>query len=165
MATMVEVQEVLGAVIKKPKLQEKVLERPPFRFLHDIVTEITNVTGFGAGLYSGVELDAKAIDGKEAKCDYLNKIIICTGFALNTTVDLNPGKVVAGKEPEKTWAWLVQLAKASTSGADFKACTQKTLASVGAGGGGGGESKTESAPAPVDAGESKVCSNSQDGKP
>lgn len=33
-------QETLGKVIKKPILTEKLLNRPPFRFLRDIFVEV-----------------------------------------------------------------------------------------------------------------------------
>lgn len=33
-------QESLGKIIKKPVLTDKLLSRPPFRFIHDICTAV-----------------------------------------------------------------------------------------------------------------------------
>lgn len=44
-------QEALGKVIRRPPLTEKLLSKPPFRYLHDIVTEV----GGGRGR-AGAEL-------------------------------------------------------------------------------------------------------------
>uniref|UniRef100_A0A3B4ASY7 TRAF3-interacting protein 1 N-terminal domain-containing protein n=1 Tax=Periophthalmus magnuspinnatus TaxID=409849 RepID=A0A3B4ASY7_9GOBI len=33
-------QENLGRVIRKPQLSDKYLNKPPFRFLHDIISEV-----------------------------------------------------------------------------------------------------------------------------
>lgn len=33
-------QETLGKVVKKPPLTEKLLSKPPFRYLHDIFCEV-----------------------------------------------------------------------------------------------------------------------------
>lgn len=40
-AIIKKTQEILGSVIKKPTLTEKNLKKPPFRFLHDIITNVS----------------------------------------------------------------------------------------------------------------------------
>ena len=42
-AVLLRTRETLGKVIKKPPLTDKLLSRPPFRFLHDIVNEVNMV--------------------------------------------------------------------------------------------------------------------------
>ena len=43
-----ETQEKLGAVITKPALTEARLQKPPVRFIHDIVNAVVAATGPGA---------------------------------------------------------------------------------------------------------------------
>lgn len=67
----------IEALISKPKMTEKLLSRPPFRFLHDLITMLIKQTGFGKGLYSKEELDSSAYeDNTRAKLAYLDKIIL-----------------------------------------------------------------------------------------
>ncbi|KAG2458876.1 MIPT3 protein, partial [Polypterus senegalus] len=72
-------QDSLGKVIKKPPLTEKLLSKPPFRYLHDIFTE---------------DKDAKIIFLQKA----IDVVIMVTGEALS----VKPARIVAGHEPEKT---------------------------------------------------------------
>ena len=54
-------QETLGKVIKKPPLTEKLLSKPPFRFLHDILTEVIKNTGVLKGLYKADEMNSENV--------------------------------------------------------------------------------------------------------
>ena len=43
-AVLQRTKDTLGKVIKKPPLTDKLLSRPPFRYLHDIIVEVTRRT-------------------------------------------------------------------------------------------------------------------------
>ena len=106
-------QELMGSIISKPRMKEKLLTRPPFRFIHDVVSAVTEEIGFAAGLYEGEELDGKGMKEKGAKIAYLEKIVKLVGVVLNTLVDTKPAKIVAGLEPENTNRLLQLLAVAA----------------------------------------------------
>ncbi|EGZ11066.1 hypothetical protein PHYSODRAFT_287159 [Phytophthora sojae] len=97
-------------------MSPKLLGKPPFRFLHDVISEFTRVTGFAEGLFSGEELDSGAIKEKGPKMDYLTKIIQCVSCQLNVEVEAKPAKIVAGLEPEATCKFLQLLTVACKAG-------------------------------------------------
>ncbi|RTG88857.1 uncharacterized protein DC041_0004243 [Schistosoma bovis] len=68
-------QETLGKLIKKPVLTEKLLSRPPFRFLHDICTSVIRSTGLMKGLFNSEELEADNVKDKDKKLAFLQKLI------------------------------------------------------------------------------------------
>jgi len=106
--------ERISALISKPKMSEKLLSKPPFRFLHDIISAITSTTGFAEGLFQDAELDSAAITEKQAKMDYLDKIINFVGICKGTALDIRSLKVVAGQEPENTNMFLIALAEVAS---------------------------------------------------
>jgi len=108
-------QDGLGKLISKPKMTEKYLKKPPFRFLHDIIMEVNKATGFMAGLYTTEEGDAASLADKSAKVEFLNKAISCVCFALGEKIDVSANKIVAGLEADKTNLWLQKLHTAATT--------------------------------------------------
>uniref|UniRef100_A0A8B9FNX4 TRAF3-interacting protein 1 N-terminal domain-containing protein n=1 Tax=Amazona collaria TaxID=241587 RepID=A0A8B9FNX4_9PSIT len=40
-------QESLGRVIRKPPLTDRLLSKPPFRYLHDVITEVGRAPACG----------------------------------------------------------------------------------------------------------------------
>lgn len=85
-ALMERTKDLMAGLIAKPKMTDKLLGKPPFRFLHDTISSIVATTGFGEGLYSGAELDSAAISDKEAKVAYLTKIFNLVGICKVTGV-------------------------------------------------------------------------------
>jgi TRAF3-interacting protein 1 len=105
--------DILGRIVKKAPLNHKLLSRPPFRYLHDVISEVISTTGFGKGLYTAQEMNAENIKDKEAKVAYLAKMIDCVGLSANVFVKVNPLKIVAGLEAEETNLFLQTLGKAA----------------------------------------------------
>jgi TRAF3-interacting protein 1 len=81
-----EVKNGIGAIIQKPKMTDKLLQRPPLRFLHDTITAVTAATGFAEGLYNEQELDSATLTEKQQKINYLEKIFNLVGICKVNTL-------------------------------------------------------------------------------
>ena len=90
----------------KPKMTEKLLGKPPFRYLHDIFTATMGKTGWGQGMFQGEELNSKSFEDKESKLAFLVKIITLTEMMINEKIEIKPSMVLAGQQPDKTNVWL-----------------------------------------------------------
>lgn len=51
-------QDTLGKIINKPPLTDKLLTKPPFRFLHDVFTSVCHVTMFTRLSLSAIDFNA-----------------------------------------------------------------------------------------------------------
>jgi TRAF3-interacting protein 1 len=57
-AWVTETKNLLQPLIKKPTLKEDLLQKPPFRFIHDIVTNLSSSTnGFASKIIEADQLD------------------------------------------------------------------------------------------------------------
>ncbi|KAG5505814.1 hypothetical protein JKF63_05150 [Porcisia hertigi] len=116
----------LGAVIQAPKLTDKLLSRPPFRYIHDIVVSFMKATGFPDGLFSADQLDSSKISDKKAKVQFLEQLIAAVEAATGAPVSARPSKIVAGEEADKTNELFQQLAKcAALSSVQKEAAVRK----------------------------------------
>jgi len=95
-------QNTLGKVIQRPTLSEKNLSRPPFRFIHDIVTQLIKKTGFFKDLFPSEMLDSKNVTEKDQKVKFLQAIIACTTLVYGKEITVKASSIVSGKEPENT---------------------------------------------------------------
>lgn len=138
-------QVLLGELITRPKLSEKLLSKPPFRFLHDIIMEIIKVTDFASGLYTAEEMDSALVTDKTQKLQFLEKIIKVVGIQLNTLVQAKPAKIVAGLDVQNTNNFLQLLAVCAKYAPESKSAVRTVLEQMGSE---GGEMTTETV-APV----------------
>lgn len=95
-------QDSLKKHIKKPPLTEKLLKKPPFRFLHDIITSVIKETGFLNGLFSAEELNHENIKDRDGKIAFLDKLISAVKIITGIPLSVRATKIVAGHEPTKT---------------------------------------------------------------
>ena len=119
--------QMFEQLFDKPKMTEKLLAKPPFRYLHDIFLATMGATGFGNGIYTDAEMDSKANHEKDAKIAILTKMITLTEMMIGEKIDVKPSKIVAGLEPDRTNYFLQQLFRAATSGMDSTPYVRKIV--------------------------------------
>ena len=78
-------------------MTEKLLCKPPFRYLHDIYTATLSKTGYGNGLFQGNDLNSKSFEDKESKLAFLVKLITLTEMVVGEKIDIKPSHVLAGQ--------------------------------------------------------------------
>ncbi|KAF4666602.1 hypothetical protein FOZ61_009542 [Perkinsus olseni] len=107
-----ENQRKLGSLITRPKLTGKLLSRPPVKFLYDIVSEVSVVTGFGDEIVREVP---GGLSTRDAKLEFITLLHSTTEHALRRRIDLDPLRVICGKDSDKTNKLLISFHEAATS--------------------------------------------------
>ncbi|VDL19552.1 unnamed protein product [Hymenolepis diminuta] len=120
-------QDLLGKLIKKPTLTDKLLSRPPFRFIHDICSSLTRSTGIMKGLFTANESNSECIKDKDAKRAYLKKVIDFVTVANNCAPNVKISSIISGKDAECTNILLQLLADIANKGIDNTDCVNKAL--------------------------------------
>uniref|UniRef100_A0A7N5P9Q7 TRAF3-interacting protein 1 n=1 Tax=Ailuropoda melanoleuca TaxID=9646 RepID=A0A7N5P9Q7_AILME len=127
-AVVKRTQEALGKVIRRPPLTEKLLSKPPFRYLHDIITEVIKVTGFMKGLYTDTEMKSDNVKDKDAKISFLQKAIDVVVMVSGEPLSAKPARIVAGHEPERTNELLQRIGKCCLSKLSSDEAVNRVLA-------------------------------------
>ncbi|XP_023498485.2 TRAF3-interacting protein 1 isoform X5 [Equus przewalskii] len=127
-AVVKRTQEALGKVIRRPPLTEKLLNKPPFRYLHDIITEVIRMTGFMKGLYTDAEMKSDNVKDKDAKISFLQKAIDVVVLVSGEPLSAKPARIVAGHEPERTNELLQRIGKCCLSKLSSDDAVKRVLA-------------------------------------
>ncbi|GAB1607300.1 TRAF3-interacting protein 1-like [Argonauta hians] len=120
-------RDTLGKIIARPPLTDKLLAKPPFRFLHDIITSVIKSTGFMQGLYTDEEHNSDNVKDKESKMKFLQKAIDMVSLVTEKQLSVRPSKIVAGHEPEKSNEFLQLLAEAIKKQVENEVYVQRVL--------------------------------------
>ncbi|XP_070491101.1 TRAF3-interacting protein 1 [Chironomus tepperi] len=111
-------QDALGKYVKKPPLTDKLLRKPPFKFILDIVKAVIRDTHFLEDLYTDDELNAEK--DRDGKMKFLQKLIDVIKIVTQQDLQIKTSKVVAGLEAEKTNELFQALAYALDNKLDSK---------------------------------------------
>eukprot|EP00945_MAST-04E_sp_MAST-4E-sp1_P000247 g247.t1 len=131
-----DTKELLGKIIQNLPLEEKLLKRPPFRYLHDIILAVNQETNFFDGLYNGDEMNPLTLKEKKGverwrwKMMILLKAITTVNHFYNTSLEVHPRKIIAGAEGHLTNKFLQAVAHAALSGINSDMYVQRTLSGV-----------------------------------
>lgn len=110
-----ETQAVLEPLFNKPKLTTKLLGKPPFRFIHDIITATLRETGFPAGYFSDSELDStKLRENRQLKTSFLERLIKLVEAASGEEQRASSSEIVAGLGALHTNTLLVTFGRLAT---------------------------------------------------
>ena len=101
--------KVLQPMFQRPKLRSRLLSKPPFRFLHDIISAIMKSTDFPSNLlFTEEELQSSTFkNDKEAKIAFLDKMIAIVNASRELPVEVESRHIVAGVEAVSTLNLLV----------------------------------------------------------
>merc|ERR1711931_183941 len=92
----------LERVIKSPKMDPKLLMRPPIKFQRDIFESIIKTTGFMKGLFEKGSIDNEAMKSRDKKRMMFVKIIPLIEIVSKKDLGIDVDKILAGQESEKT---------------------------------------------------------------
>lgn len=125
---------MVESMIQQPQLTPKLLSKPPFRFLHDIVTSFIRTHKFPEGYFDEHELNAGNLTEIAPKLEFLEKLLdLLSTVNQSDLSSINPKKIVAGLEHENTNKMLQELAKAAASGISVTQITDMLEAQEAAG--------------------------------
>ena len=120
--------ELFGKLIDKPKMHEKLLKKPPPKYIYDIIMNTMKKTGFPKGLFTSQEEDVKFFESDARhKLEILQKVIDITKIVTNENFEIKCSNILKGEEPNKTNYFLQKFYEAATNGNDNSKFIKKYL--------------------------------------
>ncbi|OQV25914.1 putative TRAF3-interacting protein 1 [Hypsibius exemplaris] len=126
-------QETLGTLLTSPILTEKLLQKPPLRFLHDIFVAITKEYPLMRGLFDEDEMAwaEKIANDKDAKLFFIAKVVNFVSVASGSDIPTRSSKVCSGMEADKTNLLLQCLARLIKGKVDDEVVIQRVKSGGG----------------------------------
>jgi hypothetical protein len=113
--TSLEILRSSGSCLNIDFITKERLERPPFPFIHALVTIYCRHLSFASGLYDEAEFEIHNVKSRQDKIRFLFKILACVAKVTKERVDVyvSPVNILGGQEVAATLTLLRCLAKAS----------------------------------------------------
>jgi TRAF3-interacting protein 1 len=109
-------------------MTEKLLKKPPPKYIYDIILNTMKKTSFPNGLLTDQEMDHKYFEADPRnKLAILQKVIDITKIVMNDNFEIKTTNILKGDQPEKTNYFLQMFYKAATNGKDNTPLIQKYL--------------------------------------
>ncbi|KAL3800759.1 hypothetical protein ACHAW5_002473 [Stephanodiscus triporus] len=122
-----QTRTMISKVIDKPKCTDALLGKPPFRFIHDIITEIGRTTQFDlCQIFSDDELISSNVSEKGPKLQFCEKLITFLERCLEIPINVKPAKIISGLDPERT-RYLLQLFTVVATTKDLKMAASEEI--------------------------------------
>jgi len=120
--------DMFGKLIEKPKMHEKLLKKPPPKYIYDIVMNTMKKTGFPKGLFTDDEMNVKYFESDaKHKVEILQKVIDITKIVTGENFEIKCTDILKGANPEKTNHFLQLFYTAATNGKDNSKFIEKYL--------------------------------------
>ena len=120
--------DMFGKLIDKPKMHEKLLKKPPPKYIYDIVMNTMKKTGFPKGLFTDDEMNVKYFESDaKHKVEILQKVIDITKIVTGENFEIKCTDILKGANPEKTNKFLQLFYTAATNGKDNSKFIEKYL--------------------------------------
>lgn len=116
---ILETQKIYENLVKKPKLTDKLLAKPPFKFLQDLISNLVQATGVPEN-FSPEEFSEEYAASKENKAAFLTKLVDYVSQKSGVSISAKPQKILSGVEPENTNQLLQVLGKIAKGKSDDK---------------------------------------------
>lgn len=105
--TIEDTMAAVSNITSKPKMREKLLKRPPFRFVKDIIYNVSKETKYMDNIFATDDvMSGKAFSNKASKQIFLQQAMDLVSEELGMNMPTQPKKVCAGVEVEKTRQFL-----------------------------------------------------------
>jgi len=98
---------VVSNIVNKPKMKEKLMKRPPFRFVKDIIYNVSKETKYMENKFATDDIQSgKAFNSKASKQIFLQQAMDAVSEQLSLRLPTQPRKVCAGVDVEQTRQFL-----------------------------------------------------------